>query len=322
MSMNEPQPIKTFNDFQRDTADCWQRLPNKGFFFVLLAAWLALFHFLGNSILGYVHTPSLFTWMYRAYNTGESDDADGNFIPFLVVGLFWWKRYELLNSRLQLWGPGLAILIIGIILHLLGYVTQLPHLSIVALFVGIFGIMGLAWGTEWLRKSLFPFFLFAFSVPLGAHATFITFPLRLLVTWLVEIISHVFGIDIIREGTKLIDPSGSFEYDVVAACSGIRSLFAIFLLSTVYGFFTYQSAWKRLFMMALALPFAVFGNFLRLFMVIVAAEIGGKQLGDAVHDNFITSLMPYIPAFIGLFLVGNYLEKYAAKSKLAKAELK
>ena len=319
--MNEPQPIKNIGDFQRDTADCWQQLPNKTFFFVLLAAWLALFQFLGNSILGYIHAPSLFTWMYRAYNTGESDDADGNFIPFLVIGLFWWKRHELLNSRLELWGPGLGILILGIILHLLAYVAQLPQVSIVALFVGIYGIMGLAWGSEWLRKSFFPFFLFAFSIPLGTHATFITFPLRLLVTWLVEVISHIFGIGIIRVGTELFDPSGSFQYDVVAACSGIRSLFAIFLLATVYGFFTFRSAWKRLFMMALALPFAILGNFLRLFMVIVAAAIGGQKLGDTVHDNFVTSIMPYVPAFFGLFVIGNYLEKYAAKSKLAKAEV-
>lgn len=323
-SMNEPQPIKNIGDFQRDTVDCWQRLPNKTFFFVLLAAWLALFQFLGNSILGYVHTSSLFIWMYRAYNnsTIDSDDSDCNFVPFLVVGLFWWKRHELLNLRMQLWGPGLAILVLGMILHLLAYVAQLPQVSIVALFVGIYGIMGLAWGGEWLRKSFFPFFLFAFSVPLGEHATFITFPLRLIVSHLVEVASHVLGIGIIRIGTKLFDPSGSFQYDVAPACSGIRSLFAVFLLATVYGFFTFKSTGKRLFMMSLALPFAVLGNFLRLFMVIVAAEIGGQKLGDTVHDNFITSIMPYVPAFIGLFLVGGYLEKYAAKSKTTKTELK
>src|SRR5215469_1538669 len=109
--MNGPKPIKNISDFWRDTAECWTRLPNKDFFFVLLAAWLALFHFLGNSILGYVHTSSLFFWMYHAYNGsgGEVDDQIGNIIPFLVVGLFWWKRHELLNSQTRVWGPGLAI---------------------------------------------------------------------------------------------------------------------------------------------------------------------------------------------------------------------
>lgn len=294
---------------------CWKQLPNKAFFFVLLAAWLALFQFLGNSILGYIHTPSLFHWMKESYaGTNEgADDSHGKFIPFLVIGLFWWKRHELLGSRLSLWMPGLLILIFGMVLHILAYTIQEPHFSIIALFIGIYGIMGMAWGPEWLRKSIFPFFIFVFSVPLGAHAALITFPLRLLVTWLVEVISHFFGIGVIRAGTELFDPSGTFQYEVAPACSGIRSLVANFLLATVYAFFTFRSMWKRLFLMALAFPFAVLGNLLRLLMVIIAAEIGGQKWGDYVHENWVTSLMPYVPAFIGLFLVGRWLEKFEEK---------
>ena len=78
---------------------------------MLLAAWLALFQFLGNAILGYVHTPSLFSWMLGQYNNPNADDGHGNFIPFLVIGLFWWKRRELLALPLKLWWPGLLILL-------------------------------------------------------------------------------------------------------------------------------------------------------------------------------------------------------------------
>jgi exosortase len=310
--MNEDQPIRTFGDFLQDTRECWQRLPNKTFFFVLLAAWLVLFQFLGNSILGYVHSPSLYFWMYEAYNTPSTavDDSHCNFIPFLVVALFWWKRRELLDSRFQLWMPGFFILLLAMLVHIFAYTIQEPHFSILAMCIGVYGLMGMAWGPEWLRKSVFPFFLFIFLVPLGQHGQYITFPLRLLVTWLVEVVSHIFGIGVIRVGTGLYDPSGSFQYDVAPACSGIRSLITIFLLSTVYGFFTFPSAWKRLLLIILALPFAILGNLLRLLMIIVCAEVGGQKWGDFVHENAITSLMPYIPAFIGLFIVGHWLEKH------------
>lgn len=308
--MNGNQSIKTFGDFWQDTVDCWQRLPNKTFFFVLLAAWLALFQFLGNSILGYVHTPSLFSWMYDAYNSPNpaNDDGQGNFIPFLVIALFWWKRRELLSSQMQLWWPGLLIVMVGMVIHIFAYLIQQPYASIVAMFMGIYGLMGLAWGREWLGRSFFPFFLFVFSIPLGTHSTFITFPMRLLVTRLVEIISHLLGMNIVREGTQLIDPTGSFQYDVAPACSGIHSLVAIFLLGTVYGFFTFREAWKRLLLMALGFPFAVLGNLVRLLMVVAAAEMGGQKWGDFVHDNWLFSLVPYVPAFFGLLLVGYWLE--------------
>jgi len=303
---------QTSTGWLADTADCWRRLPNKGLFFALLAAWLAVFHFFGNSLLGYIHSPSLFTGLYAAYNNPNpaSDDGHGNFVPFLVVGLFWWKRKELLALPLQIWWRGLLILVAGMVLHVSGYALQQPRLSIVALFTGIYGLMGLAWGREWLRKSVFPFFLFVFCIPLGGPANFITFPLRLMVTWMVAMTAHwILGIDIVRMGTQLIDPTGTYQYDVAAACSGIRSLIVIFLLSTCYGFIVFRTATKRILMILLAVPFAVLGNFLRLLLIIIVSEMGGQKWGNYVHENWLFSLVPYLPAFIGVFWVGNWMER-------------
>jgi exosortase len=300
--------------FWQDTVDCWRRLPNKAFFFVLLAAWLALFQFLGNSILGYIHTPSLFSWMYEAYNnnTPAADDGHGDFVPFLVIVLFWWKRNELLAQPLSVWWPGLLLLVLAMVLHVMGYVLQQPRISIVALFTGIYGLTGLSWGREWLRRSFFPFFLFVFSIPLGDQAKFITFPLRLLVSQLVEIVSHwILGIGVIRVGTQLFDPSGSYGFDVEAPCSGIRSLVAIFLLATIYGFIAFRSTWNRVFLMALAFPFAVLGNLLRMLCIIIAAELGGQAAGNYVHESTLISLVPYVPAIVGLLWIGRWMEKHA-----------
>ena len=310
--MNENQISKAPLNFWQDSRDCWRRLPNKGFFFLLLAAWLALFQFLGNSILGYIHTPSLFSWMHEAYrssSTSANDDAHGNIIPFLVVGLFWWKRKELLALPLKTWWPGLLILVTGMVLHILGYVLQQPRLSIVALFAGIYGLMGLAWGRVWLRKGFFPFVLFVFSIPLGAQAQFITVPLQVLVSWLVGVAAHILGIGVVQDGVRLIDPSGTYQYEVAAACSGMRSLIAIFLLATCYGFIVFRTAKKRILMIVLAVPFAILGNFLRLLFIIIAAEMGGQEWGSYVHENWLFSLVPYLPAFIGVFWVGNWMER-------------
>ncbi len=309
--MNETETKATPFDWRADLRDCWRRLPNKLFFFGLLAAWLLLFQFLGNSILGYVNSPSLFAWLRNSYafSSPETDDGYGNLIPFLVLGLFWWKRKILLALPLQVWWPGIFFLLAGGALHLLGYSVQQPRLSVLAMFVGIFGLMGLAWGRAWLRESFFPFWLFIFSVPVAALLTVFTLPLRLLVTWLVALCSNLLTIDVVRQGTILSAPDGSYQYDVVAACSGMHSLVAIFLLATIYGFITFRSPGKRLFLMSLALPLSVLGNFTRLMLVIFAAEIGGQATGNYVHENSFFSLIPYIPAIGGLLLAGRWLTK-------------
>jgi exosortase len=162
-----------------------------------------------------------------------------------------------------------------------------------------------------------------FSVPLATHLNFILFPLRLLVCWLVEMAAHLIGIGVIRHGTQLMDPSGNYGYEVAAACGGMRSLIAIFLLATVYAFGNFRSPGKRIFLMATALPFAVLGNLVRLLLIIVAAEMGGQPWGDYVHEGGpggLISLLPYIPGIFGLFFVGNWMEKREAKDKSANKE--
>ncbi len=320
------ETIGTLGEFQTEFRECWQRLPNKVLFFTLLFAWLALFQFLGNSVFGYSGTSSLFSWMSEAYNSTNPANDNGycNIIPFLVLGLFWWKRRELLALPLKTWWPGLLILVFAMVLHLLGYVLQATQISIVALFTGIYGLTGLAWGYQWLKKSFFPYALFVFSVPLGAHGEIITFPLRMLVTYLVELVSHyILGIDVVRVGTQLYDPSGAYQYDVAAACSGIRSLVAIFLLATVYGFVTFRSMWKRLLLMATAFPFAVLGNLVRLLLIIVAAALGGQKAGDYVHEGGplgIISLLPYVPAILGLLWLGSFLKEKKSSDQPAQNE--
>jgi exosortase len=312
-------------DFRIQFLDCWQRLPNKGLFFVLLAAWLALFHFLGNSTLGYIPTPSLLSWMRTAYGpglgTGGSDDSHGKLIPFVVLGLLWWKRKQLLALPLRAWWPGLVLVAFGLALHLLGYMAQQPCVSIVALFVGIYGLTGLAWGPQWLRESFFPFFLFAFCVPLGWNAVAITFPLRLLVCRAVELISgYILQIDILRVGTALINPTGHYQYDVAAACSGIRSLFATVAVAIIYAMLCFRLWWKRAVLVASAVPLAIFGNIVRMLTIIIAAEIWGQEGGNYVHEGGpvgILSLLPYVAAFAGLILLGRLLEERLSKPAAA-----
>ncbi|MCX6922178.1 MAG: exosortase/archaeosortase family protein [Verrucomicrobia bacterium] len=309
-------------DFRIQFMDCWQRLPNKGFFLVLLVAWLALFHFLGNATLGYISTPSLLSWMLASYGSGTdaggSDDSHGKLIPFVVIGIFWWKRKQLLALQLRTWWPGLLLVGCSLGLHVLGYMAQQPRISIIALFGGIYGLMGLAWGPQWLRDSFFPFFLFAFCIPLGWSAVSITFPLRLFVCKAVEAISgNILQIEILRTGTSLMDPSGLYQYDVAAACSGIRSLFAIIAVALIYAMLGFRTWWKRGVLIASAVPLAVLGNIVRMLTIIITAAIWGQDGGSYVHEGGpfgILSLLPYVPAFAGLLLLGHLLREDPAKS--------
>jgi exosortase len=232
-----------------------------------------------------------------------------------VLALFWWKRKELMKVPFQNWWPALFIIAFALVLHVIGYLTMQARISIIALFVGIYGLTGLVWGKGWLHASFFPFFLFAFCVPLGSLGQAVTTPLRHLVAIIVTGIAHL-GIapDLIREGTQLSDAQHSFHYDIAPACSGIRSLIALLALTTIYGFISFKSTWRRLLMIASAVPLAVIGNVVRLTFTVVVAEAFGQNAGSKVEQKF--GFVTFAVAIVLVVLIGNWLHEGKAKQPL------
>lgn len=290
-----------------EVRQAWVGIPFKAVFGVLALSWGCLFSFLGNSTFGYVDTPSLFAWMYNAYNVPNSEDGHGNLIPFVVIVLLWFKREELARIRpVGSWVP-LFVVILGLIVHGVGYVIQQPRLSIVGFFVGLYGIVGQVWGLGVMRAILFPFVLFGFCIPLGSLADNVTLPLRILVSKIAVGLSQtVLGIDVHRDGSQIFDAYHKFRYDVAAACSGIRSLISLLVLSTIYGAITFRTLWKRGLMVVLAVPLAVAGNVLRIMGVIVAAEAFGQEAGQTVETKL--GFVTFVFAIGVMVILSRFLE--------------
>ena len=310
-------PTEESPGFRDEFRACWQALSNKRLFFGLLAAWFALFHFIGNSTFGYIDTTSLMNWMYDLYNAKNTEDGHGMLIPFAVLALFWWKRKELLATPQKTWWPGLIMVGFALLLHAFGFLVQQPRVSICGLFLGIYGLIGLAWGVGWLKATFFPFVLFVFCVPVGGYVETVTFPLRLFATNITYGITHgVFGLTVIKKGTQLFDANGAYNYDVAAACSGIRSLISLLALTTIYGLMTFKKTWKQLLVIFMAVPLAVASNVLRLTSIVVAAEAFGQKTGDFVHDW--SGFLTYIVAIVAMLLMGVWLREPEAPTPAEK----
>ncbi len=296
-----------------ELAQVWRALPEKFLLLALLFAWVLLFQILGNSTFGYIDSPSLFGWLNYSY-TQSKDDELGRYMPFIVGFLCWWKRDELVAVQKTPWAGGLLILLAAIVVHLLGFMIQQTRLSVVAFYLGIFGILGAFWGRAFLKAVFFPYFLCAFCLPVGTMADTLTLPLRMLATTLTTgLCKYVLGVGLIQEGTRIFDTQHKFQYEVAAACGGLRSLTATLALASIYAFVTLRKPWKLATVILSAFPLAVAGNVLRLTLIVIAAEAFGQKAGDWVHENAILSLVPYIPAFLGLGALGSWLQEKTTK---------
>ena len=223
--------------------------------------------------------------------------------------MIWWKRKELATVEKGIWWPALAGFALAIFLHMAGYIVQQARVSIIAFIIGMYSLTGLLWGHRWMRATFFPIFLFAFTVPLTSDFEGLTMPLRELATKFTVMVSRVLGINIIREGTLMFDPAHRFQYNVEAACSGLRSLTTMVALACVFAFTCFKQRGKRALLIFSAIPFAVIGNVLRLLTIVIAAEAAGQAAGNYVHNHWFFSLIPYLPAMIGMSLLARVLRE-------------
>ncbi len=292
--------------FLWELGEVWRQMPDKGLFLVLLAAWGALFQFIGISTLGYFRTASLFVWLKEVLTTSV-DDQHGLLVPFVVAMLFWWKRKELLALEKRVWWPALGLVVLGLGLHLGGYLIQQERLSVVGFFVGFYGLTGLIWGRQWLRVSFFPFFLFGFCVPLAAVADAATTPLRLLATKLTVGLAQLLGVDVIRAGSQIFDAGHTYNFDVAPACSGIRSLVTLVAGTTIFGFVEFRSTWRRLVMIVAAFPLAVAGNVARLTCVILTAEVFGQDAAAWLEQKL--GVVTYLVAIVCVIFLSRWLRE-------------
>jgi len=308
MNANPTAPAAKEN-FLAELSASWRALPDRFLFLTLLAAWLALFQFLGNSALGYVKTESLFGWLLHVLWT-SLDDQHGLFVPVVVAVLLWDKRVELLALKKENWWPALTLVVAGLLLHIAGFALHQTRISLVGFFTGLYGLTGLVWGRQWLRSSFFPFFLFAFCIPHGTQSDTLTSPLRLLAAKITVLLARIAGVDVLREGTLIFDADHSFSYDVVPACSGIRSLMMVLAVATIFGFVQFRATWQRLLMMASALPLAVAGNVARLTAVIFISELFGQDAGVWLEQKL--GLVTFLGSIGCVWLLARWLKKKIA----------
>ena len=300
--LTSPRP-----SFVEEFESYWRQIPEKGLFLGLLAGWCLLFEFLGISSFNFETTrPSLFLWMYNAWNAPAMDASHGNLIAPVVALLLWVKRKELAASLAGPWWPALTLLGLALLLHILGFLAQQPRVSLVALFLGLYALVGLAWGWKAMRASFFPLFLFAFCMPLGTFVENLTMPLRIftvkLTAWLCGVLLDV---PVTAHGTALYDASGKINFDVAAACSGIRSFVALLAVSTVFAFLTYRSIWKRAGMILLTVPLVVFCNLIRLLAIVLATQAFDQQAGHFIHEWF--GFVTYLLAIGCMLAAGHWL---------------
>jgi exosortase len=245
-----------------------------------------VFQFFGNSTRGYIGTSSLFYWWGFQWFNPASETQHGMLIFGISCWLFFRNARTETDRRLIFEAPetfATCAMLLGLSVHLLGYISQQARISVLGLLLFSCGVMTVAGGWRWARASAFPLLFMIFAIPLNALDS-AGFWLRMGVVRSSGSVLHGLGIHVLVNGTQLLSPNGRYDYDVAAACSGVRSLVALAALSLLLGYLRFRSRWLWLVMFGITFPLIFLGNVARIVSIVIAAQIAGSVWGDRVHE--------------------------------------
>jgi exosortase len=189
--------------------------------------------------------------------------SHGFFVPLFSAFVIWQERKRLAELPLHPSWSGLAIMILGLLVFVVGQMGAELFLARFSMLLLLVGLLVLFLGWSFLRALFFPLAFLVLMIPIPAIVfNQITFPLQLLASRLAAGLLPLLGVPVLREGNLIVLPSMPLE--VADACSGIRSLMSLGTLAIIYGYLMDRRVIVRVILALTSIPIAVAANSLRI----------------------------------------------------------
>ena len=268
----------------------------------------------GNAVILPVLITALFAALYipvivplvRQW-VGDPNYQHGIVVPFVSAYLLWRARAALGaagGGEAPLAG---AMIIVPAAVLLIGGTAAselfTARLSLPAMLIGLLLFLR---GKEFVRAAAFPLLFLFMMIPLPYIAYFkLTFPLQLMSAKLSVLVLHAIGLDVIRHGNVLSLPTYTLE--VVAACSGLRSLMTMITLALILCAFSGLRMGRKAVLAASSIPIAIAANTIRLAVIAIGAYAVSPSFADGMLHE-ISGLIVFFTGFLMLLLVWGMLK--------------
>jgi len=234
---------------------------------------------------------SLGLYIWRNWTQNE-DMGHGFLVVPLAFFLIYTNREKLLSMTPKSGVGGLVLLVIGLILFWAGNQADVTFIGLVSVMMVLAGTVWWLLGWEFLKELSFPIAFLIFAIPFPGLDTMVALPLRYIMSNASVVVLNLIGIPTILSGTGIysapdaalhLEMGQRFGVDVANPCSGIRSLFALMMVSALFAQFSLDKAWKKWVLFLCAPPLAVLGNLARIIMLTLGTVSFGSEFALGKH---------------------------------------
>lgn len=243
----------------------------------------------------------------------ESEDYYHSFLVAPAIGYMMWSRRGCLAQGRSAPVTGIFLIVLSILSYLVSLKLQVPTIIFLATGMTLASVLIFLSGFRVLRELAIPLLLFFMIIPLPDQllAT-VTAALQLRISEISETIIRLFSVPLYREGNILYVEH--MEFQVIDACSGVRSLISMTTLSVLLGYFSLTRLWSALLLFLCSIPVAIVINIIRVAALVLVFHFFGFNLA-AGQLHTLTGLGLFIFGLTLLFAAQKVLELWERHGK-------
>ncbi len=224
-----------------------------------------------------------------------------------LVFLAWQRHHLTFQPTASSRRLGVGLITASVILHLLAVRAETLDVSAFTLISFALGLVTAYWGKPALKHTwtLFAIFALAIPNPMLIFAEVTTWRWQVYSSTLTAIIASMIGLSVDKAGVNLAVP-GHCQITVAEACSGCKTFIGLLAFAIIYLALVKAPLYKKLVLVAVTAPIAVFSNALRLVSILLVGRFWGQEAAMSFHDH--SGLGLSLLALGLLLLVGRWLK--------------
>jgi exosortase A len=222
----------------------------------------------------------------------------GYLIVAITLYLLWRNRTSWVQVELRPNAPAFVAVLAASVIWLVAYRSGIRIAHQALLPAMIFGAFTACYGLQVARRNLLPFGYLYFAIPLWD--TFNPL-LQSGSTFAVRMLLRIVGIPAYFSGNTFTLPAGSLE--IAGGCSGLHFFIVGCAIAVLYGELNKDSMRTRVKLLVLAAVLAMLTNWIRIFIIAVAAHLTDMQHYLVSEEHYTFGWMMFVGTMVIFFLI-------------------
>ena len=228
------------------------------------------------------------------------EDYRHGFLLLPVAGYLAWQGWKGGSQRSSP-GLGATVIVTAVVVFWMSSIAAEFFTLRSSALLAACGLVIYFYGVPQLRAWWLPVALVAFTIPLPAVVlNSLTLPLQLLASQVAVDLLHFRHVPATVAGNIIHLPG--HDLFVAEACSGLRSLSALFGMTLLIGGTGLSRAWSRIALLLVAIPCALAANALRVFATgYLVYYLGPEAAEGVIHES--AGIIVFLVSLAGIALV-------------------